>query len=217
MWKGWQCQNRTQDTWLEPPVLCHWATVTKQPPALTILYVYCTGGTEMPQSHILAATQYVLSELGQGLTTSNIEDCEGWWLSGCCSSVAEHWLHKPGILGSIPGDCQPFHSLFHLKISKNLIILTWGKSSKHFVVLSVWREAYLVPTWAWKITCRRFNWMLLLSSGRKWMTGAFSWNVDMLFSELKLVPDNLFFIYAEANWEATEMSVYMVHASHREI
>ena len=28
--------------------------------------------------------------------------------------------------------------------------------------------------------------------------------VGKLFSELKLVPDNLLFIYAEANWEATE-------------
>ena len=39
------------------------------------------------------------------------EDCEGWWLSGCRSSVAEHWLHETGVLGSIPGDCQPFHFL----------------------------------------------------------------------------------------------------------
>ena len=23
-----------------------------------------------------------------------IEDCEGWWLSGCCGSVAEHWRLK---------------------------------------------------------------------------------------------------------------------------
>ena len=28
-----------------------WATKTRQPPALTILYMYYTGGTEMPQSH----------------------------------------------------------------------------------------------------------------------------------------------------------------------
>ena len=33
---------------------------------------------------------------------------------------------------------------------------------------------------------------------------AFSQNVGKLFSELKLVPYNLLFIYAEANWEATE-------------
>ena len=49
----------TQDTWLEPPVLCHWATATGQPPALTILYMYCTGGTEClsrtPGSHSVCA------------------------------------------------------------------------------------------------------------------------------------------------------------------
>ena len=39
----------------------------------------------------------------------HIEDCGGWWLSGCRSSVAEHWPHKPGVLGSIPGGCRPFH------------------------------------------------------------------------------------------------------------
>ena len=38
-----------------------------------------------------------------------IEDCEGWWLSSCHSSVAEYWLHKPGLLGWIPGNCHPFH------------------------------------------------------------------------------------------------------------
>ena len=37
------------------------------------------------------------------------EDCECWWLFGCCSSVSEYWLHKPGVLGSIPGGCRPFY------------------------------------------------------------------------------------------------------------
>ena len=32
--------------WLEPPVLCHWATTARQPPTHTILYMYCTGSTE---------------------------------------------------------------------------------------------------------------------------------------------------------------------------
>ena len=27
-------------------------------------------------------------------STVHIEDCEGWWLSSCCSSVAEHWRLK---------------------------------------------------------------------------------------------------------------------------
>ena len=35
-------------------------------------------------------------------------------------------------------------------------------------------------------------------------TGAFSQNVGKLFSKLKLVTDNLLFIYAGSNWEATE-------------
>ena len=37
-------------------------------------------------------------------------------------------------------------------------------------------------------------------------TGAFSWNIGKLSSKLKLVTDNLLFIYAEANWEVTESS-----------
>ena len=36
---------------------------------------------------------------------------------------------------------------------------------------------------------------------------AFIRNVGKLFSELKLVADNLLFIYAEANWEATKENV----------
>ena len=36
------------------------------------------------------------------------------------------------------------------------------------------------------------------------VTGVFSRNIGMLFSELKLVTDDLLFIYAVANWEATE-------------
>ena len=27
----------------------------------------------------------------------HIEDCEGWLLSGCCGSVAEHWWFKPEV------------------------------------------------------------------------------------------------------------------------
>ena len=37
--------------------------------------------------------------------------------------------------------------------------------------------------------------------------GAFSQNVGKIFSKLKLVTDNLLFIYAETNWEATERTL----------
>ena len=73
--------------------------------------------------------------------------------------------------------------------------------------------------WVRKVTCQSLNWMLQLSSGQKWLVcvnsdihefsllwldhGAFRQNVSKLFS--KLLTDNLLFIYAEANWETTEI------------
>ena len=49
----------------------------------------------------------------------HIEDCEGWWLSGCHSSVADHWRLKPGVLGSTPEATGLFTFLyFHLITSK---------------------------------------------------------------------------------------------------
>ena len=33
--------------------VCHWATTTGQPPAPTILFIHCTGGTEMPLFYTL--------------------------------------------------------------------------------------------------------------------------------------------------------------------
>ena len=80
----------------------------------------------------------------------------------------------------------------------------WGVSCPR---LSRYREkGYLLPTWVRKITCRRFDWMLQSSSGRKclMMTGAFNRNVGKLFSELKLVTGTFLPIYTAANWEATE-------------
>ena len=42
------------------------------------------------------------------------------------------------------------------------------------------------------------------------MTGAFSQNVGKLFSELKLVTDNLLFIYAEANCVSMCISTFFL-------
>ena len=67
--------------WLEPPVLCHWATKAWRPLTPTILYLYCTGGT----IH---------------LPVVQIEDCGGWWSSGCRGLVAEYWWLKPEVSDS---------------------------------------------------------------------------------------------------------------------
>ena len=40
----------------------------------------------------------------------HMKDCDGWWLSGCLSSVVEHLWLQPGALGSISSDCQLFTS-----------------------------------------------------------------------------------------------------------
>ena len=60
-----------------------------------------------------------MSCMHQGLLGIHTKDCEGWWSSDCCGSVAEHWRLKPEVLGSTPGDCRPFH--FLLLLPHNII------------------------------------------------------------------------------------------------
>ena len=87
--------------WLEPPVLCPWATIYANQTTTNPLYVVILNASV---AH-LAATQYVLSENSlnqefrcyEAKIAVHMEDCEGWWLSGCCSSVAEHWRLKPEV------------------------------------------------------------------------------------------------------------------------
>ena len=57
------------------------------------------------------ATRYA-TEAFSTTCAVHTEDCEGWWLSGCHSSVAEHQLHKWSVLGLIPSGCQPFHCFY---------------------------------------------------------------------------------------------------------
>ena len=51
-------------------MLCHLATTTRQPPAPTILYVYCTGGTECFTVVHLTVTQHVPSDFAEWKTLS---------------------------------------------------------------------------------------------------------------------------------------------------
>ena len=67
---------------------------TRQPPAFTILYMYYTGGTEMPQSLHMhpAATRYVLSELHRGRLENSLhqERTHAEWFSH--SKYSDSWL-----------------------------------------------------------------------------------------------------------------------------
>ena len=62
------------------------------------------------------------------------EEGGSWWLSVVYSSVAEHWLHNPGVLGSIPCDYRPF--CFLLKTSSYLLILSYQRVGR----LSICRD-----------------------------------------------------------------------------
>ena len=57
-------------------------------------------------------------------------DSEGWWLSSCRSSVTEHWLHKPGVMGLIPGGCRPFH--FPLFLPQEHLISLYSNVRQEF-------------------------------------------------------------------------------------
>ena len=54
------------------------------------------------------------SQSVKNLWTSVTRICICCRRMSCHSSVADHWVHKPGILGLIPGSCRTFH--FALKL-----------------------------------------------------------------------------------------------------
>ena len=70
-------------------------------------------------STVLHTYDYNMGTFYWRLLCMYIEDCEGWWLSGCRGSVAEHWRLKPEVSwpGSTPGDCRPLSSIFTHNIS----------------------------------------------------------------------------------------------------
>ena len=78
--------------WLEPRVLCHWATPAGQPPTLTILFIYCTGGTEClsrtPGSQSVCAVRTPL-----GVDRKILSDRKAPMLSGFLTLNAQRILH----------------------------------------------------------------------------------------------------------------------------
>ena len=69
-------------------VLCHWATTTRQPPTLTILYMYCTDGTEYlsrtPDSYSVCAflIMFVVSASLYCIKWLHDYDIISWWRRG---------------------------------------------------------------------------------------------------------------------------------------
>ena len=78
-------------------------TLTKEPNLVCLTnfpdQVGCVAKTDESEPTLTIMYMYV-----------HVEDCEGWWLSGCCGLVAEHWWLKPeSVLGSTPSNCRPFY------------------------------------------------------------------------------------------------------------
>ena len=84
--------------------------------ACTIIWTFLVNAWSPQQRHILRW----LPGVWLSHSVPPVQDCEGWWFSSCCSSVAKHWWIKQGVLGLIPSDCQPFH---FFPLSKSL----WAK------------------------------------------------------------------------------------------
>ena len=68
------------------------------------------------------------------------EDCEGWWLPGGRSLVAEHWQLKPEALGSISGDCWLFTFFsFVPKLTNYLHFPIMFKEHLVFLHITCWK------------------------------------------------------------------------------
>ena len=74
---------------------CTELNATFQSMWFTILH-YTVFPSSTPQSK-RARLQNMLYWIECHISINVIHYIEGWWLSGCRSSVAEHWLHKPGV------------------------------------------------------------------------------------------------------------------------
>ena len=51
----------------------------------------CTA-TLLTKKHHLQGNTFVGVKMNFITYVAHIEDCEGWWLSSCHNTVAEHWL-----------------------------------------------------------------------------------------------------------------------------
>ena len=100
---------------------------------------------------------------------------------------------RRGLLGAniLPGINLHYHSIMIVYCTEEVLKIF---SFSSFSVGCCINRKIMLPTWVWKITWRYFDWMLQLPFAQM-MTGAFSRNINKLFSELKLVTDNLFMKY----------------------
>ena len=131
-----------------------------------------------------------LQKCGRNFTNCRVK--KGWYKSWCVSS----WCAPSWILSL---HSKSLHSLLLEAISRNCN----AQAVKIAVFISTHTNCFKSEE---KVICYQFSLENNLPTFRPNAPVVIrvSRNVGKLFSELKLVTDNLLFIYAEASWEATE-------------
>ena len=88
-------RNQTQGSYilqLQLPVLHHWSVTTRQPPAITVFYMYCTSGFQMKQG--------MLKHLASPYS---------------CNAIASCSIRSMSVkLGISPVSCRHWHPIMHL-------------------------------------------------------------------------------------------------------
>ena len=140
------CQSHT---W-QPLSICHQNPIRGWLESSTVVFlVYLTAwafcwwrefsSQTLTRNILLPPVQYI-----------RVEEWESWRLSGCCSLVAERWLHAwcPRFDWRwLPA--FPLSSNFTSKTSKFYLFLMWGISSK---------------SWSWDFTILSISWWRLVQS-----------------------------------------------------
>ena len=156
-----------KNIWAPPTVLILWMFSIK-PFSGARGIPQLTGGRKLVACNWAQDSPYIISP-----ENKEIKWCfeaplvQYWWLSSCCSSVAEQWWLKPGILALIPAECQLFTYLcFCLKHLSHLFSVRQDVLSiimrKHSAwILSWWRFSDWPVTKFWRhilSSSQVYNW-----------------------------------------------------------
>ena len=88
----WQPDNH------QPPVLSGFLSLFRlRKPVSMVSFLINRILRSIPNGVLTAHTEWLPDAWLSPTCAVHVEDCGGWWLFVCRSSVAEHWQHKPGV------------------------------------------------------------------------------------------------------------------------
>ena len=153
------CKSKSGHLLLELLVLCHWATTAGQPPTITILYMFCTGGTEYlgptPYSHSVCAVRisgWPENSFYQERTHAECFSCFKCSEHKCCEAKINECIrvkHSAGFFNTDPSMAHMSHSLADLKFHTKCSLQQWV-SLLTFIGSTYWKvSAYSEFNHAW--------------------------------------------------------------------